>query len=105
MDHVSGSGYTHHPEAGVQSEDSSEVNNEKIAYYYTSRDTDSHHGKVSDSPTEIQRELSRIPTCAVFHKIASGAGVPHTFVGFIRQWPALPRIVVCFEASFNAMLY
>lgn len=26
-------------------------------------------------------ELVRIPTCAIFHKIASGQGVPHTFTG------------------------
>ena len=30
---------------------------------------------------EERRILQRIPTCAVFHKIASGKGVPHTFVG------------------------
>ncbi|SJL07638.1 uncharacterized protein ARMOST_10988 [Armillaria ostoyae] len=29
-----------------------------------------------------QRELVRIPTCAVFHKIAEGQGVPHSFIGF-----------------------
>ncbi|KAK2467233.1 hypothetical protein APHAL10511_000782 [Amanita phalloides] len=40
------------------------------------------------------RELVRISTCAVFHKYTRGPGVPHTFVGFIRQWPALPRVVV-----------
>ena len=58
------------------------------------------------------KELLRISSCAVFHKITSGKGVPHTFigdfrsfcftgqennidsVGFIRQWPALPRVVV-----------
>lgn len=39
-------------------------------------------------------ELPRIPTCAVFHKMSSGKGVPHTFSGFIKQWPALPRVVV-----------
>ncbi|KAF7314527.1 hypothetical protein MKEN_00925800 [Mycena kentingensis (nom. inval.)] len=41
-----------------------------------------------------QQPLVRIPTCAVFHKIARGQGAPHTFVGFIRQWPALPRVVI-----------
>ncbi|KJA24112.1 hypothetical protein HYPSUDRAFT_39258 [Hypholoma sublateritium FD-334 SS-4] len=39
-------------------------------------------------------ELVRIPTCAIFHKIASGQGVPHTFTGFIRQWPSVPRVVI-----------
>lgn len=43
---------------------------------------------------EERHELARIPTCAVFHKLTKGRGVPHTFVGFIRQWPALPRVVV-----------
>ncbi|KAG6860099.1 hypothetical protein C0995_015732 [Termitomyces sp. Mi166 len=45
--------------------------------------------------TELERrEIQRIPTCAVFHKVAEGKGVPHTFIGLIRQWPALPRVVI-----------
>ncbi|KAF8349491.1 potassium transporter [Amanita rubescens] len=43
---------------------------------------------------EEKRDLQRITTCAVFHKFTHGPGVPHTFVGFIRQWPALPRVVI-----------
>ncbi|KAG8998521.1 hypothetical protein FRB94_006866 [Tulasnella sp. JGI-2019a] len=38
--------------------------------------------------------LPRLPTCAVFHKLTAGRGVPHTFYGFLRQWPALPRVVI-----------
>ncbi|KAG8988684.1 hypothetical protein FRB94_002992 [Tulasnella sp. JGI-2019a] len=38
--------------------------------------------------------LARLPTCAVFHKLTAGRGVPHTFYGFLRQWPALPRVVI-----------
>lgn len=30
---------------------------------------------------EDRRELVRIPTCAVFHKLTVGKGVPHSFVG------------------------
>ena len=70
-----------------------------------------------DDSIDQKRELQRIPTCAVFHKIASGKGVPHTFVGqcsydcwlrclnlmyltgFIRQWPSLPRVVVNIHIS------
>ena len=57
-------------------------------YYYYARD------QAADEPYEDRRELVRIPTCAVFHKFASGKGVPHSFVGFVRQWPALPQVVV-----------
>ena len=39
-------------------------------------------------------ELLRIPTCAVFHKLTPGQGVPHSFVGFVKQYPALPKVVV-----------
>lgn len=39
-------------------------------------------------------ELARLPTCAVFHRLTAGKGIPHSFAGFIRQWPALPRVVV-----------
>lgn len=58
--------------------------------------------------------LARIPTCAIFHKLTTGRGVPHAFtsalmfsfssklhislscvhIEFVRQWPALPRLVV-----------
>jgi KUP system potassium uptake protein len=63
-------------------------------YYY------SVHDKIaSEERDEDRRELVRIPTCAVFHKFASGKGVPHSFVGFIRQWPALPEVVVSLRDS------
>jgi len=48
---------------------------------------------VSEDKTFV-RELSRVPIMAVFHKIAGGKGVPHTFYAFLKQWPALPRVVV-----------
>ncbi|KAF8584646.1 potassium transporter [Ramaria rubella] len=38
--------------------------------------------------------LALLPTMAIFHKFASGKGIPHSFVGFLKQYPALPRIVV-----------
>jgi KUP system potassium uptake protein len=38
--------------------------------------------------------LPRMSTMAIFHKLSSGKGVPHTFYGFLKQWPALPRVVV-----------
>jgi KUP system potassium uptake protein len=74
---------------GDESDDSDPVQDR---YYYLARDknaSDSIHGEPED-----RRELVRIPTCAIFHKFASGKGVPHSFVGFIRQWPALPQVVV-----------
>jgi len=62
---------------------------------------------------EEKRELGRLPMLAIFHKMAYEKGVPYSFVseysafgsaekgcltfprtGFIRQWPALPRVVV-----------
>lgn len=64
-----------------------------------------------DTDEGDRKDLVRIPTCAIFHKLAEGKGVPHTFIGtsrrnfrilflfkpfsgFVRQWPALPRVVV-----------
>ena len=43
---------------------------------------------------EVKREVARIPTCAIFHKLTPGRGVPHSFVGFVRQYPALPKVCV-----------
>lgn len=49
---------------------------------------------VAEDEAEPRRPLARLNTCAVFHKLTAGRGVPHTFYGFLRQWPALPRVVV-----------
>ncbi|KAG8949506.1 hypothetical protein FRC00_008099, partial [Tulasnella sp. 408] len=49
---------------------------------------------VPEEPSQPRRQLARLPTCAVFHKLTSGRGVPHTFYGFLRQWPSLPRVVI-----------
>lgn len=46
--------------------------------------------------------LPRLPTCAVFHKLTAGRGVPHTFYGLLRKWPSLPRVVVS-PIMFTAM--
>jgi len=61
-------------------------------YYYYARDRTAYDSAAEKD--EDKRELVRIPTCAIFHKFASGKGVPHSFVGFIRQWPALPQVVI-----------
>ncbi|PPQ85166.1 hypothetical protein CVT25_004173 [Psilocybe cyanescens] len=68
---------------------------EDMSYYFLEKESQADDGKeiVDEKPSE-RKELQRIPSCAVFHKIASGPGVPHTFIGFIRQWPALPRVVI-----------
>ncbi|GJE91288.1 potassium transporter [Phanerochaete sordida] len=47
----------------------------------------------------IKKPLARIPTCAIFHKLTTGRGVPHSFATFLRQWPALPRIVIFLSVS------
>jgi KUP system potassium uptake protein len=64
---------------------------ETVAYdYFASK---------AEKDVEERKELVRIDTCAVFYKLSSGTGVPHSFVGFIRQWPALPRVVVRLSSS------
>ncbi|KAJ8082836.1 hypothetical protein PM082_008693 [Marasmius tenuissimus] len=40
------------------------------------------------------RELMRIPTCAVFHRYVAGKGFPHAFAGFVRQWPGVPQVLI-----------
>lgn len=49
---------------------------------------------VAEDDAHPRLPLARLPTCAVFHKLTAGRGVPHTFYGFLRQWPALPRVIV-----------
>ncbi|BGO93261.1 hypothetical protein NBRC10512_000086 [Rhodotorula toruloides] len=40
--------------------------------------------------------LARLPVFALFHNHSSSSsdGAPHSFVGFLRSYPALPRIIV-----------
>ncbi|KDQ61961.1 hypothetical protein JAAARDRAFT_204343 [Jaapia argillacea MUCL 33604] len=60
--------------------------------------TDTDRSEEGEESTELadlpQRELARIPTFAIFHKLTGGRGVPHSFIGFVRQWPAVPDVVV-----------
>ncbi|KAF8964236.1 potassium transporter [Flammula alnicola] len=78
----------------VVDEDGSSSDPADLAYYIIK---DAEHGSdkyIDEKASHDLTEINRIPSCAVFHKITSGPGVPHTFTGFIRQWPSLPRVVV-----------
>jgi len=81
---------------------------EDVAYntfsYFTSAAQRSDEKLSHDSSSELEekRAIDRIPTCAVFHKLTAGTGIPHSFVGFIRQWPALPRVVVFLSVAIVA---
>ena len=83
-------------EKGTAQVDPHEVAQGAALYYIAESASEMSTDKMAD-PDEIveeRRELVRINTCAIFHKLTPGKGVPHSFVGFIRQWPALPRVVV-----------
>ncbi|KIP04939.1 hypothetical protein PHLGIDRAFT_92762 [Phlebiopsis gigantea 11061_1 CR5-6] len=56
---------------------------------HTPSHSDGAHGSVV-----IRKPLTRIPICAIFHKLTTGRGVPHAFATFLRRWPALPRLVI-----------
>lgn len=71
----------------VEGEEEQELTEKPVKFYMA--DDIGPPGKVKH-----RRELERIQTCAIFHKSTMGKGVPHSFVGFIRQWPALPRVVI-----------
>ncbi|KAJ6452540.1 potassium transporter [Mycena vitilis] len=59
-----------------------------------------HYKEAAQGEKEVGTQpLVRLPTCAVFHKMTRGQGAPHTFIGFIRQWPALPRVVIFLSVS------
>ncbi|TFK27651.1 potassium transporter [Coprinopsis marcescibilis] len=77
---------------GIESSD----NSGKSGYFLhkTNGDVSSSEQEKQEDGSEPRKELVRISTCAIFHKISQGKGVPHTFVGFVRQWPALPRVVI-----------
>ncbi|KAF8266790.1 potassium transporter [Lactarius quietus] len=43
---------------------------------------------------EERRVLSRLPLLAIYHGVSHERGVPPSFTGFLRQWPALPTFGV-----------
>ncbi|KAF8918970.1 potassium transporter [Mucidula mucida] len=75
--------------------DDAPQSDEASTYYYI----DSVSSKGSHNQLAQRRELARIPTCAVFHKITEGSGVPHSFIGLVRQWPALPEVLIFLSVS------
>lgn len=77
---------------GEDEDDSSNLNSANSLYL------------VAEDDAHPRLPLVRLPTCAVFHKLTAGRGVPHTFYGFLRQWPALPRVVVRFPSLIEVNL-
>ena len=51
------------------------------SYYFLQDMNNLKDQKIVDEKNVDKKELQRIPSCTVFHKIASGQGVPHTFIG------------------------
>ncbi|KAJ7145273.1 potassium transporter [Mycena filopes] len=84
-------------EAEEEEEEAEEEGDSKpkdLQYYYRA-DLDGEKRGVENQ----NLPLVRLPTCAVFHKFARGQGAPHTFIAFVRQWPALPRVVIFLSVS------
>ena len=52
-------------------------------------------GPIDDKTVTVEQrmEIQRIPTFAIFHKLASGKGVPHTFVGVFAYFTTLRRSI------------
>jgi len=72
----------HSPKGGSHVVDDQSSDDHDTSYYFLPNDTNSFNNqKVVDEKSAERKELQRIPSCAVFHKIASGKGVPHTFIG------------------------
>lgn len=40
--------------------------------------------------TQMTTDLARIPSCAIFHKLTAGKGVPHSFYGDDSELSSLP---------------
>ncbi|KAJ9116704.1 hypothetical protein QFC20_000639 [Naganishia adeliensis] len=78
------------------------------APHYRRRDASLHqdeHGAlyVKRSDSEDLIKVQRIPTLAIVHKLSEGKGVPHAFSVFLRQIPALPRVVIFLSVRVTAV--
>ena len=72
-------------------DDTSSIAEYPLSYYYVRNP--SIYGPIDDKTVEQRVEIERIPTFAIFHKIASGKGVPHTFVGEFGFFTTLRRFI------------
>ncbi|KAF9077481.1 potassium transporter [Rhodocollybia butyracea] len=86
-----------HKDNGGNEEIIEEDHQPEVTYYYVP--TQRFSTKQEEALAIEKRELIRIPTMAIFHKFTVGRGVPHTFISFIRQWPALPQVMVFLSVS------
>ncbi|KIY68292.1 potassium transporter [Cylindrobasidium torrendii FP15055 ss-10] len=70
-------------------------------YFYVSQTTSTSLSQKEGVEGKVvqRKELSRISSCAIFHKLTEGSGVPHSFIGFVRQWPALPEVLIFLSIS------
>jgi len=72
----------HSPKGGSHDMDDQSSDDHDTSYYFLPKGANSvNDQKLVDEKSAERKELQRIPSCAVFHKIASGKGVPHTFIG------------------------
>jgi KUP system potassium uptake protein len=76
------------------------------APHHRRRDASLHqdeHGAlyVKRSDSEDLIKVQRIPTLAIVHKLSEGKGVPHAFSVFLRQIPALPKVVVSQRGRYH----
>ncbi|GHJ84454.1 hypothetical protein NliqN6_0856 [Naganishia liquefaciens] len=118
-----------HQEPGATTTPASELKDKKIAFAPTERGRstepiaihqlsrlasvvsrseglhqDEHGGLYVARPNcEELLKVQRIPTLAIVHKVTEGKGVPHAFSVFLRQVPALPRVVVFLSVRVTAV--
>jgi KUP system potassium uptake protein len=67
-------------------EEENDGDNNKTLYFVTPK-LPAASGEIE---VEERRTLSRLPLLAIFHGVSHERGVPPSFTGFLRQWPALP---------------
>lgn len=81
--------------------DDGSSNDHADATYYMLRDGDGHTEAMDEKAGRDIVEITRIPSCAIFHKITAGQGVPHTFTGG-RLEQAAPRFA--FLTPYSAFI-
>jgi KUP system potassium uptake protein len=54
---------------------------QETTYYFLTTPSEMAMTMDNKKLEQEKKELVRLPTCAIFHKLAKGKGVPHTFVG------------------------
>ena len=83
----------------VENEEDAESIHKAERYYVLDHHEDKPGYNASSDDKSSLKVMARIPTCAIFHKLTTGRGVPHTFISKQRSIQMIISSLLNFQYS------